>query len=307
MAVLSASATGTRQLIYLGTPPYIGCTGEVFRRFRQACIVAAGKGEARSISWHEWGIAAESLQDIDIEDKALWYECNPALGTRLTLEFTQEEFNTLSPDGFARERLGAWITPPEVAAGSELAIDTALWDSCRSDEERPEGKTAYGIKFSADGSEVVLAGAVIPSNGGKARITLLAVEPTGRGISWLAEWLNERYKTASCVVIDGRNGTDVLIEKISDTWRLRGSVIKPSWTQVTTAANMLLNELREQTVTWFSKQDLLRDSAITATKRQINGSWGFGGQTSTPIEACSLALWGCRTSKRNPSKQMRIG
>lgn len=31
MATLSASATGTRQLIYTGTPPYPNCPGEVFR------------------------------------------------------------------------------------------------------------------------------------------------------------------------------------------------------------------------------------------------------------------------------------
>lgn len=305
MAVLSASATGTRQLIYIGTPPYIGCSGEVFRRFRQACIVAAGRGENQKSSWHEWGVAADSLHEINIEDKRLWYEANPALGYRLTEEFTAEEFKTLSGDGFARERLGWWTKPASTQA--ELAIDAKLWDSCKSDEERPQGKTAYGIKFTSDGAEVVLAGAVIPATGNAARITLIAVEPTGRGLAWLAEWLNDRYKQAACVVIDGKNGTDVLIDKISSTWRYKDSVIKPTAQNVITAASLLINELHEQTVTWYSQQEELRDSAITATKRPISGGWGFGGQTSAPIEACSLALWGCRMSKRNPAKKMRIG
>ncbi len=326
MATLSASATGTRQLIYIGTPPYIGCSGEVFRRFRQACIVAAGREEVQKSSWHEWGIAADSLQEINTEDKRLWYEANPALGYRLTEEFTQEEYKTLSGDGFARERLGWWTKPAETV--SELAIDAELWDSCRSDEERPaEGKIAYGVKFTPDGAEVVLAGVIIPnmprkemlfgtmpSNSikganmdAKARITLLAVEPTGRGLTWLADWLNERYKQASCVVIDGKNGTDVLIDKIKDTWRFKDSIIKPSAQNVITAASMLVNDLHEGAITWYGQQEELRDSAITATKRPISGGWGFGGQTSAPIEACSLALWGARTSKRNPNKQMRIG
>lgn len=305
MAVLSASSTGIRQIIYAGTPPYIGCTGEVFRRFRQACIVAAGRGEEMKSSWHEWGIAAEKLDEISIEDKRLWYEANPALGYRLTEEFTAEEFRTLSADGFARERLGWWAKP--VATQVELAIDAKLWDSCRSDEERPEGKTAYGVKFTPDGAEVVLAGAVIPKDGKEARISLLAIAPTGAGLSWLADWLNERYKKAACVVIDGKGGTDVLVDKIKDTWRLKGSVIKPTAQNVITAASMLVNDLNEHAVTWYSKQEELRDSAITATKRPISGGWGFGGQASAPIEACSLALWGCRTSKRDPSRQMRIG
>lgn len=308
MAVLSASSTGIRQIIYAGTPPYIGCTGEVFRRFRQACIVSAGKGENKKNSWHEWGVAADSLKDIDTADKRLWYECNPALGYRLTEEFTEEEYKTLDALGFARERLGYWDRPAETVI--ELAIDADLWDSCRSDEEKPEGKTAYGVKFTPDGSEVVLAGAIIPT-GGKARITLLAVEPTGNGLTWLANWLNERYKEASVVVIDGRNGADVLIDKLKPTgggaWVLKDSVIKPSAQNVITAAQGLINDLNEKAVTWYSEQEELRESAITATRRPISGGWGFGGQTSAPIEAASLALWGCRISKRNPKKQMRIG
>lgn len=305
MATLSASATGTRQLIYIGTPPYIGCTGEVFRRFRESCIMTAGRNEPHKSCWHEWGIAADGLNEIDVSNKTLWYETNPALGYRLTEEFTMEELKTLSTEGFARERLGYWTRP--VTNQTSLAIDAKIWDICRSDEQRPEGKTAFGIKITADGSEVVLAGAVIPSNGGPARITLIAAEPTGRGLAWLASWLNERYNTASCVVIDGKNGSDVLIDKISETWRYKGSVIKPTAQNVIAAASMLINDLNEQNVTWYSKQDALRDSAVTAIKRPISGGWGFGGAASGPIEACSLALWGCRTSKRDPSRKMRIG
>lgn len=308
MAVLSASTTGTRQILYAGTPPYIGCSGEVFRRFRQACILSAGKGEVIKNSWHEWGIAADNPQDIDIEDRRLWAEANPALGKRLTEEFTAEEMRTLSREGFLRERLGVWLNPVE--AVNELVIDAALWDSCRSDEEKPEGKTAYAVKFRPDGSEVVLAGAIIPT-GGKARITLLAIENVGAGLQWLADWLNARYKQAACVVIDGRNGADVLIEKLKPTgggtWVLKDSIIKPTAQNVITAANMLVNDLHEGALTWYSGQEELRDSAITSTKRPISGGWGFGGSTSAPIEACSLALWGCRTSKRNPQKAMRIG
>lgn len=302
MAVLSASATGTRQLIYTGTPPYIGCTGEVFRRFRQSCL-QANPATIKS-SWHEWGIDAESLQDIQLDDKRLWYEANPALGYRLTEEFTLEEYRTLSGDGFARERLGWWNKP--ATETQALAIDPAAWDACASDEPRPaEGKTAYGVKFSADGALVVLAGAVKPKDG-KARISIIEVQPTGAGLTWLADWLNERYKKASCVVVDGRNGADVLIDKITPVWRFKGSVIKASAQNVCTAASTLINDLNERTLTWYAKQDGLRDSAITATKRSIGGGWGFGGSGAEQIEACSLALWGCKTVTRDPTKKMRI-
>lgn len=303
MATLSASSTGTRQLIYTGTPPYPGCPGEVFRRRRTICLSDAGKHDC----WHEWSLAADNLEDVNLGDSTLWYMCNPALGIRLSEEFTEEEYRSMSNDGFARERLGWW--PPVIASKVETVISEELWNSCASDELKPEGKTAYGVKFSADGSEVCLCGAVIPEDG-PARISLIERNPTGLGTQWLASWLIARYKKASCVVIDGRNGVDVLIEKISDTWRVKGSVIRPSAKDMIAAVSTLMDALTEQSVTWYSKQEDLKASALSSTKRTIGtigGGWGFGGDDSTPIEACALALWGAKNCKRNPDKQMRFG
>lgn len=300
MATLSASATGTRQLIYTGTPPYPGCPGDVFRRRRTACIDEPGKHDC----WHEWSVAADGIADINISDADLWYMANPALGIRLDEEFTAEEMRSMSKDGFARERLGWWT--PVVEHKVEYAIPKDTWDACKSTEPKPEGKTAYGVKFSADGSMVVLCGAVIPDSG-PARISLIDMRPTGHGIRWLADWLNDRYNKACCVVIDGRNGVDVLVERISDTWRMKGSVVRPSTKDMIAATGTLMDALAEQSVTWFWQQGTLEESAITSVKRPLGGGWGFGGDNSIPIEAASLALWGAMNSKRNPNKKMRIG
>lgn len=151
-----------------------------------------------------------------------------------------------------------------------------------------------------------MCGAVIPENG-KARISLIESRPTGYGIGWLADWLNERYTKACCVVIDGRNGVDVLVERIADTWRIKGSIVRPSTKDVIGATGTLVNAINEGAVSWFHLQEALNDSAITSIKRPIGGGWGFGGENSTPIEAASLALWGAQNSKRNPNKTMRIG
>ena len=302
LATLSASATGIRQFIYAGTPPYPGCPGNVFRRRRTACLSDPGAHDA----WHEWSPAAEKLEDIEAGDTTLWYNCNPAMGLRLTEEFTQTEYTSYTPDGFARERLGWWS--PVLTKQSEYVIDKALWDACASDEMKPEGKTAYGVKFSADGSEVCLCGAVIADNK-MARISMIERKSTSHGTRWLAEWINERYMKASCVVIDGRNGVDVLIERISETWRAKGSVIRPTAKDVIASVGMLMDSLNEKSVSWYREQDALRDSALSATKRSIGsgGGWGFGGEDPIPIEACALALWGAKTSKRNPTRKMRIG
>jgi len=300
MATLAASKTGTRQIIYTGTPPYPGCPGDVFRRRRAVCLEGPGAHDC----WHEWSVEAESAEGIPVEDTALWYAANPALGAWLTEAFTAEELRTLSRDGFARERLGWWSPAP--AQKEDKAIDPAAWAACRSEETKPEGKTAYGVKFSADGAEVVLCGAVCPASG-PARISLIERRPTGQGIRWLAEWLNGRYEKACCVVIDGKNGVDVLAERLADTWRAKNAVVRPTARDVVAAAGRLANEVNEQTVTWYGPQAGLEASALSATKRAIGGGWGFGGEDSAPIEAAALALWGCRTSRRDPNRQMRIG
>ena len=300
MPTLSASATGTRQIIYTGTPPYPGCPGDVFRRQRNNCLNNHGPHDA----WHEWSVEAEGVDKINIDDRSLWYLTNPALGIRLSEEFTENELTTLSKDGFARERLGWWM--PEATFKTEYAIPEELWESCKSNARKPEGKTAYGIKFSADGSEICLCGAVIPEEG-PARITLIDRRTTAVGIQWLADWLKERYTKASCVVIDGRNGVDVLVDKIAPTWKAKGSIVKPNSKDVIASASLLVNALHEKTVTWYAAQKPLRESALSSVKRPISGGWGFGGENSIPIEAAALALWGAETSKRDPSKKMKIG
>ena len=300
MATLSASSTGTRQIIYTGTPPYPGCPGEVFRRRRTVCLDEAGKHDA----WHEWSIAAESIAEIKIDDTSLWYMTNPALGIRLSEDFTAEEMRSMSSDGFARERLGWWA--PVLSAKQDMAIDANAWAECASTDPKPEGKTAYGVKFSVDGSVAALCGAVIDKEG-KARISLIDIKPMAYGVRWLSDWLNERPTKASCVVIDGRNGVDVLIDKIADRWRAKGSIIKPNSKEVLAAVGMLTDAVNERSLTWYKPQEILNESAVNATKRPFSGGWGFGGDNSAPIEACALALYGAKTSKRDPTKKMRIG
>lgn len=255
----------------------------------------------------EWSVESKNImQMIDGKDKAieLAYMTNPAMGYRIAERTVLNEFDTMRLDGFARERLGWWT--PVVKKEVNYAIKEDVWNACKSDDLKPEGKTAYGIKFGADGAEVVLCGAVIPKDG-PARISLIERRLTGDGLTWLANWLNERYTKASCVVIDGRNGVDVLIDKISGTWKQKGSVVRAGTKDVIAAAGTLMDALNERSVTWYAKQDALADSATHATKRPIGGGWGFGGDNPLPIEACALALWGAKNTKRDPNRKLRIG
>lgn len=304
LPVISAASDVTRkdqlpQQIYIGTPPSPTCNGTVFRDMHET----AHSGDDCELWWLEWSIS--DVETITRENVlTLARQTNPAMGYRIADDTIVNEFEQMQRDGFARERLGWWS--PVVEQRIDLAIDKDAWRKCASDEKKPDGKTAYGIKFSADGFEVVLCGAVCPENG-KARISVIDRKPTAMGVRWLAEWLNARYANACCVVIDGRNGVDVLVDKISDTWRYKDSVIRPSAKDMIAAVGLITNEINEQSVTWYKQQTALNESALSCVKRPLSGGWAFGGDDSAPMEAAALALWGCRTSKRDPSRKMRIG
>lgn len=290
------SASLNPQTIYTGTPPDPSSDGTVFRSIRAKSL----DGQTQSTAWFEYSV--DEIGDVANRDR--WAETNPALGRRILSTTIEGELEQMPADTFARERLGWWT--PVVKHELDYAIDKSVWEKCKSEDPKPEGKTAYGIKFSADGAMVALTGAVIPTDG-KARISLIELKPTGHGIGWLADWLNQRYNKASCVVIDGRNGVDVLVERITDTWKMKDSIIRPTTKDMIAATGTLTNALNERSVTWFHQQEALNDSAITSVKRPLGGGWGFGGDNSIPIEAASLALWGALNSKRNPNKVMRIG
>lgn len=290
------AASRNPQTIYLGTPPDENCVGTVFRTIR----TKVKAGESKGTSWTEF-----SVEEIgDVKDRNRWAETNPALGRRIRETTIESECEQMDEDTFARERLGWWS--PIATENIDYALDKISWEECKSSQAKPEGKTAYGVKFSPDGSLVCLSGAVIDDEG-VARISVIEQKPTNAGVQWLADWLNARYSKACCVVIDGRNGVDVLIDKLQGVWKFKDSIIRCNTNNIIATVSTLANEVSEKTLTWYEYQDNLNDSAITSIKRPIGSGWGFGGENSTPIEACSLALWGVRNSKRNPSKKMRIG
>lgn len=292
----AVSASLNPQTVYVGTPPGPDAVGTVFRSIRQRAL----DGKSKKTAWFEF-----SVKEIgNIKDSKRWAQTNPALGRRILFSTIEGESEQLDPDTFARERLGWWS--PVSTERIDYAIDRKAWENCVSDEEKPEGKTAYGVKFAADGSFVCLCGAVIPKDG-KARISLIEMQPSGRGLAWLADWLNARYGKASCVVVDGRNGADVLVDRISGTWKAKNSIVRPSASGAVSAAGLLINTINENGLTWYRPQQALNESAITSTKRSIAGGFGFGGDNSLPVEACALALWGAKTSRRDPNRRMRIG
>lgn len=114
---------GDPQKIYVGTVPGPECQGTVFRTLHDR----AHDGES-SVWWLEWGAQGETLQDVDIDSVDLWYACNPAMGRRMSEDTVRDEHDTMSRDGFARERLGWWSS---TAGKPQTLIAEDAWTRAR--------------------------------------------------------------------------------------------------------------------------------------------------------------------------------
>lgn len=297
MPTKSAGPLQNSQLILLGTPPNHNAVGDVFKRTRDKAI----SGKSDIACWIEW-----SVEEIgDIYDESRWEDANPALGYRLTREAIEAELASMSEDGFARERLGWWR---EGAVNALFSIKR--WDSLKTATPPPDGKLAYAARFSVDGSTVALAAAVKPKTG-NPYVEVIEHRSMAQGSTWLIDWIEGRWRKAAIVVIDGKAGAQATVDELRRRGVGKASLLLPKADEVVAAASMLLNDVREGTVSHYG-QPALDDAIEHAVRRPIGTGGGFGFKSSsedsdiTPAEAASLALWGVKTTKRDPSRKQVI-
>lgn len=285
------------QMIYIGTVPSPTCQGTVFRELHDRA-----HSEDTTVWWLEWGATGNTLEDVDVDNVDVWYACNPAMGRRMSERTVRNEHDTMTRDGFARERLG-WWSP--TAGLPKFVIPANKFESLAVDNAPLGGRVAYGVKFSVDGAEVSLCAARL--HDGCVYIEQIRRETMALGLGWLAVWIAERKAAGCCCVIDGKSGTQALVDKLGTM--PKGYIEVPTAAQVVSACTTLVDRVNDGTLEWFRPQTDLRDSAITSTRRKIGqtGGWGFDGENPIPIEAASLALWGVLNSKRNPERKQRIG
>lgn len=292
----SAAPSGSPQTILMGTvpDPTAQYKGEKFAKIRNSLRKDPYKGACI----HEWG----ATEIGDVMDVSRWYEYNPSLGFQLLEAALLKDARIMSEDAFAREHLGWWS---KTAGLPDFVIPSNKFQSLAVDTAPTQGRVAYGVKFSADGSEVSLAAARL--HDGKVYIEQIKRESMALGISWLAAWIAERKTKGCCCVIDGKSGTQALIDKLGKM--PPGYIEVPSAAQAISACTTLVDCVNDKTLEWYRPQSDLLDSATTSTRRKIGhtGGWGFGGENPIPIEAASLALWGVLNSKRNPERKQRIG
>lgn len=294
LPTISSAPSGDPQIIMTGTPPVDRSLGAPFVRMRDA----GHEGKDARLSWHEWSVDPGANPD----DRSLWAATNPALGSRLNITVVEDERGQMSDTGFMRERLGMWLG---ALSGAPPVIATSTWDALESTPVN-DGPTAFGIRFSPDGSQASMSGARAIGSG-------FYVECFGSGspVSYMdamTEWLSERWRDCETIVIDGKGAADVLEQRLIESGVRPRKILRATTSSAPAAYAGLLDHVQSGRVS-HSGQPGLRASIECSTRRDIGslGAWGYKPNVpdgdSTPVESVALAISGLNQTKKGRPKR----
>ena len=295
---ISAGHRHNPQVIMVGTPPTAGSTGTVFIRARRNIL----QGKADNPCWQEWSVDTITTPD----DKDAWYATNPSLGYFVSERAVQAESVTMSQDSFNKMRLG-WYA----GLDDKRIISDDDWNALAVKEVKlPEDpQLAYAVKFAPDRSAVTLAVGVVM--GDKVHVEVVDRQRLNGGVAWLSRWLLERWRKASCIVIDGAAGQGLLIEELLRSEpRMKKRILAPNVKEAGAAYAMFFQAIQDKTLTHYN-QPLLNSAVRTAKRRDIGKDGMFGYAPLNPaiqmdsVEAVAYALYAAKRyqTKKVVSKQ----
>lgn len=296
MPTTSSGAKHNFQAIYLGTPTRAGSLATNFTNMRAEAL---GDSCGDDLSWAEWGVSEVG----DVGDEARLYEVNPSLASgHADINAIRSGIRALLPDelAVAQEYFGYWL--PKTSAAAAIAADA--WGSCAVDAPMEDGKLAFGVKFAPDGRTVAVSWARA-SRGGHSYVELYEIAGTAQGTSWLSDMLIRNKDEIAVCVIDGKSGAAALIQRLMDGGFPRRAIDEGTPAKVQAAASTFLDEVSSGTLSHIASPAL--DESATKSVRRDIGKDGFGfgdgpDSISCPVESASLALYGARTAKRDPSR-----
>ncbi len=120
------SARPNSQLWYTSSAPHEDSS--VLHRVRRRALA----GDDPRLFYVEWG----NGPDVDPLDREAWARANPAMGIRITVDDIAAEQRSMSPQMFARERLG--VPDPELGADDMRAVSLEQWNRLKSDDAPPD-------------------------------------------------------------------------------------------------------------------------------------------------------------------------
>lgn len=280
----SVSARPNPQAWLAGTPPTAEDDAEVFTRLRSAAL----EQSAPSVAWLEW--AADAGEDISLP--RTWAKANPAYPLRISREAVESELASLSPDGFARERLGVW------PAGSvATVIPTNTWNS-RVDAGPPDGTPPDALAVDMSHDRIVATAGCWRTGDDSVHVEALAVDTAPDALA-AADMLAGQAGRRIPIVVDTASPAASLVPILKAK---RCRVVQTSAADMVKACGMFYDDTVAGRLT-HPGQGRLDEALAGARKRPIRdaGGWGWDRRDPTvniaPLVAATLARFGAAVTK----------
>ena len=243
--------------VFCGTPPTVVSSGTVFTKYREA--VLAGRGV--DSGWAEWSVENQS----DPNDRELWYQTNPSLGTILTERKIVAELGDDEID-FNIQRLGLWLRYNQKSAISETE-----WNELQVDAlPKLTGPLFVGVKYGMNDN--VAMSVACRTEDKRIFVEAIDCQSIRNGNDWLLSFF--RSVDIAKICVDGSNGQNGLKDDMKDA----GIKLKPILPKV--AEVIAANADFEQGICSrdivHAEQPSVLQIVANCEKRAIGSNGGFG-------------------------------
>lgn len=296
LATMNTSRFGLQ--LYIGTPPKPEDNSETFKRMRREALA----GTLVDGAWIEFGADADAKDD----DRQQWRKMNPSYPKRTPAQSLMRLKRKLTAADWRREGMGIW---DDDAEGSRR-WSAEFWANGDTEVAPEGGVRSFAVAYSLDGSRVSVAGSIKHADGVHVELVGAYSGATDDGVESLADWLAERWRDTSMIVISGTAGA-ALRQALADRGVSSRAVHTMTTVEYFAANSMAEDALRARTVTHpvGAEGDVLDASVAVcdAKRRGASGQWGWVATVpdgdETPVEAFCAAYWAARTSKRVPGRK----
>ncbi|MYU24752.1 terminase [Streptomyces sp. SID8352] len=312
------------QIWYLGSAG-IGAPSVQLGRLRRRALAAIEAGTPDpSLAYFEWSAdphVKECPTGCDAHDDAASDEAvlksNPAVGYRLTLEKIRNERATMSPTGYARERLGVGDYPSDEADAWQV-IGKDAWDALADPDSQMEDPVAFALDVTPERSHASICAA--GRSGTADHVEVIDNRP---GTDWVvkrARELTEKWGPR-CWVVDLGSPAGALIRDLTkglqvdpdeepegdEEPRLLAPVVQMKTRDVVEAVGQFYDAVAASGIRHLD-QAPLATALAGARKRQLGDAWAWArrgvGVDITPLVAGTNARWGLSVEIEEPEEEV---